>query len=632
MATSQPTTPNDGVQTLKFKHGVVTNNQNPYKVGYDNGTIYFVEESASNDPRSYIYLNGKNIIPEMLDVRNGGLGADLSDAHPASVYIRSTGYATATIRTDAGAFYAEGQDGIPTFGTLPVDYGGTGITSITPGSLLYGGSNNTMNVLAAGTNGQIIVSDGAKPIYTSPSMQWTTSATPDTTGPRFDFKFNNEVFAGAEIPAATHAVSGIVTTGDQAFNGEKLFLSDIYTQNIYPQSTTLLSLGSSTAQWLKVYSLGFYGVDPANGQADIELSYNSTSEIAQLVLWGAKGNSIYLANPTGTGASRIVSAVQTSYQYDFNLPSYAGLAMVLSSHSQTKNTSTKTYNIPGLVVSTSQSHIEYVTGVQFQDLNGTTSAAGVSRLILGNNVSSGTANNKTGSIRLYGNKTYYTDLIPKANLTANYALTLPAASGELTWHTANARQGGPSNVDTPTDYALIKVETSGQIKADNTTNIASSDGEIMYLGNGALKKSAATIGSETVPVYLKAGTITECDAESVFSNFSSTPGTDAGEELSITVAGKNRTLTLDAATAAQSGVVTIEEQTFAGNKIFNGELTVEGTTWLNDELNVAGLAVFKSDVDVESGRLSFYDSADVTQYCTFEYDGSSDTLTLSFSS
>lgn len=632
MATSQPTTPNDGVQTLKFKHGVVTNNQNPYKVGYNNGTIYFVEESASNDPRSYIYLNGKNIIPELLDVRNGGLGADLSEAYPASVYIRSTGYATATVRTDAGAFYAKGKDGIPTFGTLPVDYGGTGITSITPGSLLYGGSDNTMNLLTAGTNGQIIVSDGAKPIYTSPAMQWTTSATPDTTGPRFDFKFNDEVFAGAEIPAATHAVSGIVTTGDQAFKGEKLFLSDIYTQNIYPQTTRALSLGSSTAQWLKVYSLGFYGGNTVAGTTDIEFSYNPTTQIAQLILWGTKGNQIILANPTGNGSSRISSAVAANKQFDFNLPSYAGLAMVLSSYQQTKNTSTKTYNIPGLVVSTIQSHLEYVTGVQFQDLNGTTSAAGVSRLILGNNVSSGTANNKTGSIRLYGDKTRYTDLVPKANLTADYTLTLPAASGELTWHTAGARQGGPSNVDTPTDYALLKVETTGQIKADTTTSIASSDGDIMYLGNGALKKSAASIGTSTVPVYLKSGTITECTAENVFSNFSSTPGTDAGEELSITVAGKNRKLKLDAATATQSGVITIKEQTFAGNKIFSDNVDISGDANVDGELNVANYATFGLDVDLLAGRLHFYEEEDTTKYCSFEYDGSTDTLTLSFTS
>ena len=65
---------------------------------------------------------------------------------------------------------------------------------------------------------------------------------------------------------------------------------------------------------------------------------------------------------------------------------------------------------------------------------------------------------------------------------------------------------------------------------------------------GTVTACSSTVGSATVPVYMNAGTVTQCTASSVFSNLS-----NSGNNISITVAGQNRTLT--PAHAAKAGYV-----------------------------------------------------------------------------
>ena len=62
---------------------------------------------------------------------------------------------------------------------------------------------------------------------------------------------------------------------------------------------------------------------------------------------------------------------------------------------------------------------------------GTTSAVGSTRLILGNNVASGTNTNSKGYIKMYGTNTGYTDIAVGNNTTSNITLTLPSSTGTL---------------------------------------------------------------------------------------------------------------------------------------------------------------------------------------------------------
>lgn len=87
-------------------------------------------------------------------------------------------------------------------------------------------------------------------------------------------------------------------------------------------------------------------------------------------------------------------------------------------------------------ISTGNKVIRNNDGLRYMTLEGTASALGYAYLVLGNNIASGTAKNKRGAIRAYGNGAYYTDLVfgtPSANRT----ITFPNATGTvaLTSHT-----------------------------------------------------------------------------------------------------------------------------------------------------------------------------------------------------
>lgn len=51
--------------------------------------------------------------------------------------------------------------------TITVPYGGTGLTSVTTGDLLYASATNTLNKLTIGSSGQVLLSNGSIPVWTS---------------------------------------------------------------------------------------------------------------------------------------------------------------------------------------------------------------------------------------------------------------------------------------------------------------------------------------------------------------------------------------------------------------------------------------------------------------------------------
>lgn len=70
-------------------------------------------------------------------------------------------------------------------------------------------------------------------------------------------------------------------------------------------------------------------------------------------------------------------------------------------------------------------------GLAYKTKEGTTSSAGVSRLLLGNGTASGTAGNKSGCLRLYTTSTQYCDIVGYASSTA-YTMTIPPITGRAT--------------------------------------------------------------------------------------------------------------------------------------------------------------------------------------------------------
>ena len=113
-----------------------------------------------------------------------------------------------------------------------------------------------------------------------------------------------------------------------------------------------------------------------------------------------------------------------------------------------------------------------------------------------------------------------------------------------------------------TYYRAIPIVDSGNITYSNTgttspisgsvLNIAATKGGNVNYASSAGSADTATkltssAGNAALPIYFSDGKPVACTASSVFSNLS-----NSGNNLSITVAGQNRTLTVGYATSAGS--------------------------------------------------------------------------------
>lgn len=97
-----------------------------------------------------------------------------------------------------------------------------------------------------------------------------------------------------------------------------------------------------------------------------------------------------------------------------------------------ENTSGQTLHLP-MVSSTGTGKKNFfnTTGLSIYHKQGTTSATGRSELVLGTNIASGTAGNKNGQIRLFGNNTGSTYIVNTNTNTSNCTINVPAKNGIL---------------------------------------------------------------------------------------------------------------------------------------------------------------------------------------------------------
>jgi hypothetical protein len=129
------------------------------------------------------------------------------------------------------------------------------------------------------------------PIFGTPSMSWTNGT---EEGPVFNYIINGVSIAGAAIPAASTTTSGIITTEEQTFSGNKIFSDNLTIHSMNVNSNSVYSTTSET------YSLGtetsFFSNEYINtlniGQAGNYIALKKVDENINTV------SSIYLPNIT----------------------------------------------------------------------------------------------------------------------------------------------------------------------------------------------------------------------------------------------------------------------------------------------------------------------------------------------
>ena len=247
-------------------------------------------------------------------------------------------------------------------------------------------------------------------------------------------------------------------------------------------------------------------------------------------------------------------------------PAYDGNVTISMTTTHDVEDKVTTFYLPFYV--NANQRLSYNNGLYCMSQAGTTTQNGISYLCLGNNIASGSKNNKFGILRIFTTGAAYQNL----RATGSTSRTT-----YLRDHGANAYLVG-----TPAD--------------------------------------GTAYGSETLPVYVNTnGMITACVGSSVFGALSWEAGTSNGPTLKATIAGHERTATIPSASASASGIVTTEDQAFKGVKTFDAIKLIsnEGNTstiTYSDETNSVSVDIPAYDGNVTISMTDTHDTSALTSF------------------
>jgi len=211
----------------------------------------------------------------------------------------TTGYATAATTAQL----------LSLLGTTPVANGGTGLTSLTAGSLVYGNGTSAYNTLAIGTSGQILTSTGTAPQWSTLSGVAVTTFSGGTTGLTPSTATSGAITLGGTLVVSNggtgltsltanyipygNGTSAFQSSANHTFDGTTLTLGNAGVSARFQGDFSNATFASRTA----------FVTGTANGSTGIYALPNGTSTAAS---WQAFNNS----NPTN--ASKILIATNGS--------------------------------------------------------------------------------------------------------------------------------------------------------------------------------------------------------------------------------------------------------------------------------------------------------------------------------
>jgi len=146
--------------------------------------------------------------------------------------------------TSLGGVNSSGIWTLPTLNltnALGVAYGGTGLTSLTAGSLVYGNGTSAYNTLAIGTSGQILTSTGTAPQWSTLSGVAVTTFSGGTTGLTPSTATSGAITLGGTLVVGNGGTGVATLTGLAYGNGTSAFTAATATQVVSVIGTTAVT-------------------------------------------------------------------------------------------------------------------------------------------------------------------------------------------------------------------------------------------------------------------------------------------------------------------------------------------------------------------------------------------------------
>lgn len=412
---------------------------------------------------------------------------------------------------------------------------------------------------------------GSSTILLNPQYNFSLSGTNETSGYRLTYQLTKDNITSGSPgdPISQVAVSvgnfvipianeenavGLITNGNQIIAGDKTFIGSILPQN---KNSTI---GASDQKWTNIFADNFIGNASTASKLESKVKINNTefdgSGPITTVLWGAERN-ISISGTANADAA--------------------------------DGTNIDGSNVNGYVLQIPDTMTGFtsITTTTLLPTNSTGSALGSASQIW--------TNLYVKNPRIYnsdGNRyiQLQTDL---ASTDSNYILTLPAAAGELVYHSTGSAIGGAA--------APVYIAGSGAATECTTIDVAhGGTGLATIASNGIMIGKGTNAVATIAPVA--AGSILVSNGTSAAPKFAapslswSAGNTSTAPTVSFNLNSQSTSVTIPFASSSATGLVNTTTQTFAGAKTFSGAMTASSTLTVTGKITANGGAEIKNNL------------------------------------
>lgn len=415
---------------------------------------------------------------------------------------------------------------------------------------------------------RLFIGDNTRyPILLNPIYNTETKVTNAASGFTINLNLYNEKYYTHSVvaekksshtitipPAGENAAVGLITNGSQIIAGDKTFIGSILPEN------TSATIGAANKKWSNIFADNFLGNASTASKFASAVKINDTdfdgSAAITTSTWGAERNI-----------------------------SISGTANANAANGTNINGS----NVNGYVLQIPDTMTGFtsITTTTLLPTNSTDSALGSATQIW--------TNLYVKNPRIYnsGGNHYIQLQTDLTSTDSDYVLTLPAATGELVYHTTGNAIGGAA--------APVYIAASGAATECTTINVAHGGTGLATIASNGIMIGKGTDAVATIAPVAK-GSILVSDGTNAAPKFAapslswSAGNTITAPSVSFNLNSQSTSVTIPFASSSATGLVNTTTQTFAGAKTFSGAVTASNTLTVSEKLTANKGAEIKNNL------------------------------------
>lgn len=410
---------------------------------------------------------------------------------------------------------------------------------------------------------------GSSTILLNPQYNFSLSGTNETSGYRLTYQLTKDnITSGSPgdpisqvavaagnfvIPIANEENAvGLITNGNQIIAGDKTFIGSILPEN------TAAAIGAANKKWTNIYATNFMGNASTASQFESKVKINNTEfdgsyEITTDV-WGTERNIAI----SGTASADAVKGTNINGSTGYTL------------------------YIPDTMTGFTS-----ITTTTLLPTNSTDSALGSATQIW--------TNLYVKNPRIYnsGGNHYIQLQTDLTSTDSDYVLTLPAATGELVYHSTGSAIGGAA--------VPVYVAGSGAVTECTTINVAHGGTGVATIENNGIMIGKGENAIATI-TPVAAGSILVSNGTNAAPKYAAPSltwgagNTTTAPTVSFNLNSQSTSVTIPFASSSATGLVNTTTQTFAGAKTFSGAMTASDTLTVTKKLTANGGAEIKNNL------------------------------------